>query len=200
MAKEKEIKIVLERIYTIPLRKEWLKVPKYKRAKKAIKAIKEFLARHMKIEDRNLNKIKIDSWINRAIWVRGIKKPPQKIIVKAIKDSEGNVKTEFVGLPPKFRVEEKLLKKKIEKAKKLEEEKAKEREKRRKEEEEKKAREEKEKKETEKAKTEEEKIEEEKKKEKERLLHKEIAPEPTKIKVPKQHKEHKEMRRMALEK
>lgn len=198
MAKEKEVKIVLERTYTIPLRKEWLKAPKYKRAKKAIKAIKEFLAKHMKVENRDLDKIKIDSWINRAIWLRGIKNPPHKITVKAIKDSEGIVKTEFVGLPPKFKVEEKKLKKKIEKAKKREEEKAKER----KEKEEKKEEEEKEKKE-EKA-TIEEKLEEKEKKEKEKILHKEmLKPKESLIheKTPVGgKKEKKEMRRMALEK
>ena len=31
----------LERSYTIPLRREFLKVPKYKRANKAIKTLKE---------------------------------------------------------------------------------------------------------------------------------------------------------------
>ena len=37
MAKEKikEPKVVLERTYNVPLRKEWLKAPKWKRAKKA---------------------------------------------------------------------------------------------------------------------------------------------------------------------
>jgi len=89
MAKEtKETKKVLERTYVIPLRSEWLKAPRYKRAKKAMRAIKEFLAKHMKVENRDMDKIKIDPWINRAIWMRGIRKPAHKITVKAIKDSE----------------------------------------------------------------------------------------------------------------
>lgn len=196
MAEEKKIKIVLERTYTIPLRKEWLKAPRYKRAKKAMRAIKEFLARHMKVSNRDIDKIKVDPWINRAIWLRGIKKPAHKITVKASKDANDNVKVEFVGLPPKFKVDDEKLKKKIEKAKKIEETKSKEREKRKKEEE--KAKAEKEKKEEEK--TEEEKLEEKEKKEKEKILHKEIAKETGKIMAPQQHKEKKEMRRMALEK
>ena len=197
MAKEKpDTKKVLERVYTVPLRKEWLKAPRYRRAKKAVRALKEFLARHMKVEDRDLDKIKIDPWVNRALWLRGIKKPAHKITIKAIKDSDGIVKVEFVGLPSQFKVEDSKLKKKIEKVKKLEEEKSKEREKKKKEEEKVKA--EKEKKEEEK--TEEEKLEEKEKKEKEKMLRKEVTPEQPKIKVPQQHKEHKEMRRMALEK
>jgi large subunit ribosomal protein L31e len=109
----------LERIYTIPLRSEWLKAPKYKRAKKTIRAIKEFLVKHMKIYDRDLNKIKVDPWINRAIWSRGIKNVPHKIIVKAIKE-DGEVKTELVSLPRNFKSEDEFFKKKIEKEKKRE--------------------------------------------------------------------------------
>ncbi|MGB9707833.1 MAG: 50S ribosomal protein L31e [Candidatus Pacearchaeota archaeon] len=196
MVKEKETKTVLERTYTIPLRKEWLKAPRYKRAKKAMRAIKEFLARHMKVSNRDLDKIKIDPWVNRALWLRGIKKPPHKITVKATKDANDNVKVEFVSLPNNFKVEDAKLKRKIEKVKKLEEEKSKEREKKKKEEAKKK--EEREKKEEEK--TEEEKLEEKEEKEKEKMLRKEVLPEQPKIKQPQQHKEHKEMRRMTLEK
>jgi len=197
MAKEtKEAKKVLERVYTIPLRKEWLKAPRYKRAKKAVRALKEFLAKHMKVENRELDKIKIDNWVNRALWLRGIKKPAHKITVRAIKDSDGVVKVEFVGLPKKFKAEDAKLRKKLEKAKKLEEEKAEEREKRKKEEE--KAKAEKQKKEAEKS--EEEKLEEKEKKEKEKMLRKEIAKEQPKPMATQQHRERQEMKRMVLDK
>ena len=46
--KKEEKKIILERVYNVPLRKEWLKSPKNKRAKKAVTALKKFLVRHMK--------------------------------------------------------------------------------------------------------------------------------------------------------
>ncbi len=56
MAKKPETKIEkIEREYIIPLRIKWKKVPRYKRANKAIKAIKEFLVRHMKIRNKDLN-------------------------------------------------------------------------------------------------------------------------------------------------
>jgi len=187
MAKTKKEDKKEEKIYTIPLRKEWLKVPKYRRAKKAIKAIKEFIARHMKIYDRDLKKIKIDKWVNEAVWLRGIKKPPQKIIVKAIK--EGNiVKVEFQGLPPKFKIEEEKLKKKIEKAKKREEEK-------------KKTKKEEKKPEKKEEKSEEEKKKEEERKEREKVLHKEISTMKARPKLIEKQKQPKPViQRKALEK
>ena len=93
----------LEREYVIPLRREWSKVPRYKRAKKAGKAVKEFLARHMKVYDKDLDKIKLDKYVNEEIWHRGIKKPPVKIKVKAIKDSKGIVHVELSEMPEKLK-------------------------------------------------------------------------------------------------
>ncbi len=87
-----------EKEYTIPLRREWAKVPRYKRANKAVKAIKEFLARHMKIYDRDLRKIKIDKYLNEELWFRGIKNPPHKIKVRATKEGE-IVRVELFEMP-----------------------------------------------------------------------------------------------------
>lgn len=101
MAKSKEKKIVLEREYIIPLRKEWLKVPVYKRAKKAVKAIKEFLSRHMKLYDNDLRQVKVGRWLNEEIWKRGIRKPASKISVRAIKYDSGVVFVELTKLSEK---------------------------------------------------------------------------------------------------
>lgn len=98
MAETKTKTDKLEREYIIPLRKEWKNVPRYKRANKAIKAIKEFLARHMKLRDRDLKKIRIDKYLNEEIWFRGIKKPPSRIKVKAVKE-EDIVKVELAEMP-----------------------------------------------------------------------------------------------------
>jgi large subunit ribosomal protein L31e len=110
-----------EREYTIPLRKEWRKVPRYKRANKAVKAIKEFMARHMKIYDRDLSKVKIDRSLNEELWFRGIKKPPARIRVKAFRDGE-IVRVQLSEMPEKLRFkrlkEEKREKKADEMAKK----------------------------------------------------------------------------------
>lgn len=82
---KKEDKKEFTREYVVPLKKGSLNVPRYRRAKKAIKTLKEFLAQHMKVRDRDLNKIKIDINLNNEIWFRGIKKPHNKIKVKAKK-------------------------------------------------------------------------------------------------------------------
>lgn len=90
--------MVLERQYVIPLRKEWLKVPKYKRAKKGIKAIKEFIAKHMKTD---MDNVKLSRWVNEKVWGRGIKSPPGKIKIKAVKDDKNIVHVEVFELSEK---------------------------------------------------------------------------------------------------
>jgi large subunit ribosomal protein L31e len=95
MAKKEEApKIVLERIYVIPLRQATLKSPFYKKAKKAMSAVKIFIAKHMKSKD-----IKIGRYLNLEIWKHGIKNPPNKIKVVASKDSNGKVMVEMEGAP-----------------------------------------------------------------------------------------------------
>ncbi len=95
----------MERIYNIPLRKEFQKAPKYKRAKRAITAIKEFLSKHMKAKE-----VKIGKYLNQEIWKNGPRNPPHKVNVKAIKEEE-IVKVELTTAP----IEEEATKKKEEK-------------------------------------------------------------------------------------
>ena len=70
-----------ERIYTIPLRKAFMKAPSYKRSAKAISAIRKFLIKHMKTED-----VKIGKYLNLEIFKHGRKNPPPRVKVKAVKD------------------------------------------------------------------------------------------------------------------
>ncbi len=84
----------LERTYNIPLRKEFQKAPSYRRAKKAIVALRQFLFKHMKAD-----KVIIGSYLNRKIWERGLKRPPHHVKVTAIKDEKGVVTAELVGAP-----------------------------------------------------------------------------------------------------
>ncbi len=87
-----------EREYVIPLRIKWKRVPRYKKTNRAVKAIKEFLAQHMKIRNRDLSKIKLDKFLNEYVWSRGIKNPPSKIKVKAKKEGD-KVRVELFELP-----------------------------------------------------------------------------------------------------
>jgi len=96
---EIEEEIVEERFYTIPLGKAWL-VPPNKRAPKAIRIIRDFIMRHMKLEakkegeeeeEAEPKKLIISNEVNEKVWSRGIEKPPRKIRVRATKDKDGNV-------------------------------------------------------------------------------------------------------------
>tara|TARA_Y100000034_G_scaffold136982_1_gene217920 strand:- start:1726 stop:2280 length:555 start_codon:yes stop_codon:yes gene_type:complete len=73
----------LERLYTVPLRKRFLKGPKYRRTRKAVIALREFIQKHMKSED-----VRIGSHLNLEMWKHGKQNPPSRIKVKAIKDTE----------------------------------------------------------------------------------------------------------------
>jgi large subunit ribosomal protein L31e len=92
--KEKEKKIVLERKYTINVRHDIIRVPQYKRAKKAITGIREFLVRHMKSDN-----IKIGKYLNLKVWEHGIKNPAIRYKIIAKKDEEGKVTAEIEGAP-----------------------------------------------------------------------------------------------------
>ncbi len=72
-----------ERIYNIPLRKEFRKAPKYKRANKAIRAIRKYLKRHVK-ED-----VKLGKYLNMKVLEHGRKNVPHHVEVQVTKESRG---------------------------------------------------------------------------------------------------------------
>ena len=116
---KKESKVELEREYVIPLRRKVQKAQRYRRAKKAIRVIREFLVKHMRVEERDLRKIKIDEYLNKEIWFRGIKKPPARIKVIAKKYSDGTVYVELADIPVKVKFDMEKAKKREERAKKV---------------------------------------------------------------------------------
>jgi len=95
-APEKEI--VEERIYTIPLSRAWI-TPRKKRTPRAVRMVRSFVQKHMKIETRakteeeeeEAGRLVISDEVNKKLWSRGIEKPPRKIRVRAVKDKEGTV-------------------------------------------------------------------------------------------------------------
>lgn len=93
MAKKPQISTPeLERIYNIPLRKEYMKVPRWKRTKKATSALRQFLQKHMKSEN-----VKLGKEINEELWKHGIKNPPHHVKVTVTKDKDGVVRAELFG-------------------------------------------------------------------------------------------------------
>ena len=78
-----------EQIYVIPLR-DVQHTPRWERGKRAMKAIRDYLAQHMKSRE-----IKLDQSINEAVWARGSHKPPSRIRVRAMKFEDGQVEAEL---------------------------------------------------------------------------------------------------------
>jgi ribosomal protein L31E len=73
-----------ERLFTIPLRREWLKTTMNRRARRSIATIRGHLSRHMKVPEKD---IRVSVKLNDSIWVRGAGKPPAKIRLKASLDA-----------------------------------------------------------------------------------------------------------------
>src|SRR5437773_9727426 len=59
----------LTRVYTVPLG-EAFQTPRYRRAKVAIRLIRDFATRHMKASE-----VKIEEDVNKLVWARGIRNP-----------------------------------------------------------------------------------------------------------------------------
>ena len=103
MAKKEEAsKTILERAYVIPLRRETLKVPPFRKANKAVKAVQEFISKHMKSGN-----VVIGKYLNLRIWDHGAKNPPHHVKVNAVKDDKGRVLVELVDAPKEAKTEEK---------------------------------------------------------------------------------------------
>ena len=77
--------IIDERIYIVPLAKA-RNGPRNKRAKKAVRYLREYMTRHFKPES-----LVITQEVNQAIWARSIQKPPRKLKVRATKNIDGLV-------------------------------------------------------------------------------------------------------------
>ena len=90
MAEEKQF----ERVYNIPLRKEFSKAPDHKRSTKAVIALRSFIIKHAKSEN-----VKIGKYLNEKIHENGRKNMPHHVLVKITKDKDNLVKAELVGAP-----------------------------------------------------------------------------------------------------
>ena len=110
-AQDQGINMAIERTYNVPLRREFLKSPRYRRAKKAVSALIRFIQRHMKSEE-----VYIGRRLNEKIWERGMKNPPHHVNIAVVKEDDGKVYAELVG----FKYEKPLTEEEEKKAKKEE--------------------------------------------------------------------------------
>jgi len=65
-----------EKIHVVPLRKAY-EAPRTKRAKVAIRLIREYVERHTKA-----SVIRLTPRLNEVVWSRGIEKPPHRVKIK----------------------------------------------------------------------------------------------------------------------
>jgi len=85
-----------ERDYVVPMRRGFVKTPRYIRTKRAISVLRAFLVRHCKAE------IRIGQHLNEEVWARGIRNPPGKVKVHCwIEEKDGKriAKVELAGKP-----------------------------------------------------------------------------------------------------
>ena len=73
----------LARTYTIPLRREFNKAANYRKTDKAVKAVREFLQKHMKTKEVRLGK-----QLNLELWKHGRKNPPSRVKVTVVKKDD----------------------------------------------------------------------------------------------------------------
>lgn len=83
----------LKRVYVVPLRRKTLKAPKWRRSKKALCILKEFVKKHMKCEN-----LVVLNEVNEFIWENGIKNPPGKIEINVLKKTENDKTKVYVAL------------------------------------------------------------------------------------------------------
>ena len=115
-SKTKESTGKLERVYVIPIGREYRKTARWKRTKKSVRAIKEFVQKHMKVEE-----VKIEQDLNEKLWERGNKKPSPRIKV-SVKKEEGKAVVQLFGIKFTEKKEKKKEKKVKEEKKGLEDE------------------------------------------------------------------------------
>ena len=75
----------LTRTYVVPLGLAF-EAPAYRRAKVAMRIIKEFTTRHMKASE-----VKVKKDVNELVWARGIRKPPRRVRLEMERDEDGVV-------------------------------------------------------------------------------------------------------------
>ncbi len=75
------------RIIVIPLRGA-KQVPRSRRTERAVKDVRSAIMRHMKVDAEH---VWIDKSVNEKLWENGIRNPPNKITVKAVKFDDGLV-------------------------------------------------------------------------------------------------------------
>ncbi len=87
------IKTGEEVIFVVPINKIKKRVPRWKRAPRAARFVREWIARHAKADE-----VIIGTDVNEKLWERGIEKPPSRLRVKVIVEEKEGKRTAKVSL------------------------------------------------------------------------------------------------------
>ncbi|MGD8564937.1 MAG: 50S ribosomal protein L31e [Candidatus Bathyarchaeota archaeon] len=94
---EVDEEIIEERFFTIPLGKARI-APLKKRTPRAIKIIRSFIEKHMKLktqtiieEEGETRRLVISNEVNNRVWKRSIEKPPRRVRVRAVRYKNGAI-------------------------------------------------------------------------------------------------------------
>ena len=82
----------LTRIMVIPLRGA-RQAPRSRRTERAVKDVRAYVMRHMKADAEH---VWIDKSVNEKLWENGIRNPPNKITVQAVRFDDGLVEVSLV--------------------------------------------------------------------------------------------------------
>lgn len=82
-SKKEKSESLERRVHTINLRRGFLKAPKWKRAKRAVKVLRDYVKKHYRSDN-----LKIGKGLNEYVWSRGAKNPPPRVRVVAIKKGD----------------------------------------------------------------------------------------------------------------
>ncbi len=82
----------LTRIMIIPLRGA-KQAPRSRRTERAVKDVRAYVMRHMKVDAEH---VWIDKSVNEKLWENGIRNPPNKITVQAVRFDDGLVEVSLV--------------------------------------------------------------------------------------------------------
>lgn len=72
----KKDKPVDEKVFTIPLRRTWVKQTRVKRAPTSIRTVQAYVEKHTAASE-----VKLSAGVNEFVWQSGAKKPPGKVKV-----------------------------------------------------------------------------------------------------------------------
>ncbi len=80
---DKKAPVPEEKVFNIPLRREWISATRIEKTKKSVIGVKKYIMKHTKATD-----VKISPKLNDMLWASGAKKPLKSITLK-VSVSEG---------------------------------------------------------------------------------------------------------------